>query len=481
MYEIKARAEFQDDEPVTAYITLKRKFIDINIEVPYRKTNQSITSGQKSNGIKSNCCSKKRCKCVKETANAALFIPVKFEIKNVTVEFEDGGIKNIFADLLPVVNEYTQVYGTNTIRFRNNKPISITGKFDPDRFSLMRIYSGNTRELINTLYKKATQNIPDSSFVESDFINSKSHNAYFMLSNILDYKVVSETDNEDYSPTNCKVELSEPNSIVELKKEKRSRILTARAYTDFRGLSDNEPNGLVQIEVSKKINILTGKVEPLSEIVNENGIYGGMFAFIEPRLSLNKIEENNRYLYLDSFDLDKNKSLVDSTNHFTLNPLKVLQYQQWSFGMDLNLFKLNLQNRKLNFQLNGNFAYGSTPVADSLKIIQGTITQLQSQNISRVNTTSYGFGIMCEIKPDSRYGLSFGYDRRWIDISNKRFEYNDMFANAYNTVWFNVFFKINTDSKMFWRFRRNWLLENNKYNFYQIQLGYELDIFKASN
>ena len=458
MYEIKARADFKDDEPVTAYMSLKRKFIDIYFEVPAR-VNKNDTP---------------RIQLVK--------IKVKFEIKNLIIEFEDGGIKNIFADLLPLVDEYKQVYGSSTIRFRNNKPISIVGKFDPDVFRKQYIYSGNTLELMNNLFKEAKRKSPNSLFYEDDFINTKSYNAHFILSNVLDYKVVSETDNEDYSPTNTKIELSEPNSLIELKKEKRSKILTARAYTDFMGLSDDQPNGLVQVEVSKRINIVPGKHQGLLFIGKHNskGFYTGGLSYIEPQFTFSKIEENNRYLNLDSMQLDKTKSFGDSSNHFLINPLEILRYQQWNFGMDINLFKMNFQNRKSNFQVNGHFSYGATPASDSIKITQDKITQIQSRNISKINTTTYGIGIMYEVKPDSRYGLSFGYDFKWINVLNNQFEYNSAFTNCYHTAWFNGFFKVNDDSKLFWRFRKNWLSKNDKYNFYQIQLGYELDIFKVS-
>jgi hypothetical protein len=473
MYEIKARADFKDDEPVTAYMSLKRKYIDVDFEVPARLHQpDTVISHHKKETV------------IKPYKETKITIKVPFEIKNVTIEFEDGGIKNIFADLLPLVNEYKQIYGSNTIRFRNNKPISIIGKFDPEVFRKQYIFSGNTLELMNNLYEEAKrQSLDTSLFYKEDFDKALSYNAYFVLSNVLDYKVVSETDNEDYSPTNSKIELSEPNSLVELKKEKRSKILTARAYTDFMGLSDDEPNGLVQVEVSKRINIISGRHQGLFLGIgkgNSRGIYTGGFSYFEPRFTVNKIEENNRYLILDSTQLDKVKSLDDSSKHFLINPLEVLRYQQWSFGIDVNIFKLNLLNRKSNFQINGSFNYGRTTAIDSLMVEQKEIIQIQSQNISRISTTSYGVGIMYEVKPDSRYGFSFGYDFRWINTLDKKFEYGNSFTNYFHSSWFNGFLKVNDDSKLFWRFRKNWLSKNDKYNFYQIQLGYELDIFKAT-
>lgn len=468
MYEIKARAEFNDDEPTTAFIALKRKYIDIDFEIPIKNPKNSPAT-RPSNTDK------------KDTIYT---IQIPFEIKMVYVEFEDGAIKNIFADLLPLVSKYKQIYGTNTIRFRNNKPISITGKFDSDEFKNHKIYAGNTLELMSMLYDEARIKIPDSIIIDKDELKKRSFNAYFILSNVLDYKVATEIDNEDYSPTNSKIELSEPNSHQGLKKEKRSKILSSKIYSDFMGLTNDQPNGLVQIEVSKRINLVSGRAQGFFKGIdskNQKGRYAGGLTYIEPRFTISKIEENNRYLSLDSSQLDRNKSLNNNTKHFFLNPLEVLRYQQWSFGMDLNIYKLNLQNRKSNFQINGSFIYGRTSVADSLEISQNQIIPTQTQNVSRINTTTWGLSIQYEVKPDSRYGFSFGYDFRWMDLNNNQFEYNTDFKNSYHTAWFNGFFKVNNESKLFWRFRKHWLTHNNTNNFYQIQFGYELDIFKGAN
>lgn len=460
MYEIKARADFKDDEPITAYMILKRKFIDLDVCIPVRRSNV-------------------------RTTDTITYIKIRFEVKSIIVEFEDGAIKNIFADLLPDVVEYKNLYGNNTIRFMNMKPISIIGKFDPNVFVDQWIFAGNATELKNCLFNEAKRQKPDSVFVEGDFINGRIRiEPHFVLSNLVDYKVVSEMDNEDYSPANSKIELSEPTALIALKKEKRSRILTARAYTDFMGLSGEQPNGLVQIEVSKRINIVSGRSGGFFQgfySKNTKGIYSGGFSFIEPRFTVSKIEEDKRFLSLDSNLLDRQKSFLDSTNHFLVNPLEVLHFQQWSFGVDVNIYKLSLHNRKSNFQINGSFSFGRTSAIDSVKISENKILPLQSANISRVSTTTYGFGIVYELKPDSRYGLSLGYDFRWQDLASTRFEYNQLFKSYYHTAWFNGFFKVSDDSRLFWRFRKYWLSKNGRYNFYQIQLGFELDIFKTSN
>lgn len=474
-YEIKSRIEFKDDEPITAYIVLKRKYItiDIHLTTEIKRNNKTLDT----------------LKMIKK---------IPFEVTKVIVEFEDGGIKNIFADLLPQIPEYKNIYGNNTIRFRNLKPISIIGKFDPDEFARQKISAGNISDLISVIN---TASIPKDVISLRQLCDTKPnkccnenfhekcikmHPPYFYLSNIIDYIVESENDNEDYSPTNSKIELTELGSRKALKKEKRSNILTVRAFSDFMGISDDQPNGLVQIEASKKINIISGRHSGVGlgfctiGINNQKGIYSGGLTFIEPKFTISKIEENNRYLILDSTHLDKDKSKEKNENYFLLNPIDVLRYQQWSFGIDVNLYKLSIHNRKSNFQINGNLNFGRTSTADSILVSDNEISPTQYQNISKISTINYGLGILYEIKPDSRYGFSFGYDFQWIDMLNNNFEYAKGFTNYYHRAWFTGFIKLNDTSKLFWRFRKNWLANNNKYNYYQIQIGYELDLFKTN-
>ncbi|MBK9632007.1 MAG: hypothetical protein IPO62_13240 [Saprospiraceae bacterium] len=76
---------------------------------------------------------------------------------------------------------------------------------------------------------------------------------------MIDYINVLESNKEDDSPVNCIVSLNKSNPIQILKKEKKSKILQVRAFSDLFGIPNNEPNGLLQIDVSKKFNLFTMK------------------------------------------------------------------------------------------------------------------------------------------------------------------------------------------------------------------------------
>ncbi len=84
-----------------------------------------------------------------------------------------------------------------------------------------------------------------------------------------------------------------------------------------------------------------------------------------------------------------------------------------------------------------------------------------------------------EIKPESRYGVTFGWDRRKLNLLDNSFFITSKKGVLINTAWADAFLKTNDDSKLFFRYR--FIFEDkvpNK-NFTQIQLGYLMDLFKT--
>jgi hypothetical protein len=194
---IQSKLEFLDDEPVTAHMILKKD-----------RVNSILISNSSS------------------FYNASLSYPViKHNIKSVDIETEDGTIKNIIV-LLEAKNS------RGSLEFKNTYPISISGKHDAERLSKIRLYSFNCNGI-------------------------EGLNRYILFSDILELDITLENDKEDYSPANKTFKLTPQSSVVELKKEKRSQILSVAAFSDFVGLDQEQPNGLLQIEAKRKININT--------------------------------------------------------------------------------------------------------------------------------------------------------------------------------------------------------------------------------
>jgi hypothetical protein len=197
-FAIQAKLDFLDDEPVTAHMILKKTTVN------------SILLSNSSNYY-----------------DAPLSYPViRHKVKSVDVETEDGTIKNIIV--------WIEVPGNPlaSIEFKNTQPISISGKHDAEKLANIKLYSFNCNG-IRGLHR------------------------YLLFSDILEFNIILENDKEDYSPSNRTFTLTPQSSIVELKKEKRSQILSLSAFSDFVGLDQEQPNGLLQIEAKRKININT--------------------------------------------------------------------------------------------------------------------------------------------------------------------------------------------------------------------------------
>ncbi len=464
-FEIKARLDFQDDEPSTAYLKLKSNFVKCYFD-NHRKIQYHASKDKNNNQILN-----------------------KFFVNNVTVEFEDGTIKNIFADL-NLTDQSGNPIPENIIRFKNISPISISTKTDPDAFEKIKIFAGEEKHLskkynlvksnskaentdppaylLEVKNKEAIKEETDNSILEEEVL-------YFYLSELLDYSIIAENDREDYSPANTVVTLNKQSSSVELKKEKRSKILTVRAFTDFIGIQNEEPNGLIQIEASKKMNFNTAKYGGAFA-------YSGFFSYVEPILTFSKIEKNKNSLELTASDLDQTQ-LQNGKKSFILRPINLYKFQKSSFDVNLNLWKFNLPELKSNLQVNASIGILKTNTVDTIAVTgANTIGKTPDPNFTVLNTLKWGFTAIWEIKLESRYGVNFGWDRRKFNVLNEGFTIpSNETSNIklLNTAWVDAFLKTNDDSKLFFRYRFTFEDKATKRNFVQIQLGYLMDLFKT--
>lgn len=206
-FVIQAKLEFLDDEPVTAHLILKRD----TIKSILISNSSGYYNGRLSNPILSH------------------------KVTEAQVETEDGTIKNI---IVRVTDPSKGASLRGTLEFKNLYPISISGKHDPERFAKIRLYCFNCNGILGL-------------------------NRFILFGDLLELDITLDNDKEDYSPANTKFTLSPQLPIVEMKKEKRSQLITVSAFSDFVGLDQEQPNGLLQIEAKRKININT-KYHPVS-------------------------------------------------------------------------------------------------------------------------------------------------------------------------------------------------------------------------
>jgi hypothetical protein len=415
-YKIRARLGFADDEPITAYLILRRDYIN-----SFLKSNvSSYYDGKLSRFY------------------------VSHYIDRVVVETEDGAMKNITVKV--IAPEAVVKKGRSPrkyIEFKNQFPISISGKFDPEKFTKVKLYCYGCYGVTGL-------------------------SRYIKLSDLMTLDIVLENDKEDYSPSNRKVTLTPSNPIVELKKEKRSKILEVAAFSDFVGLDQEQPNGLIQFEAKRKINIVTksnllvgerpgediasqidlsdivetevredkkystykifmkknpnrvwdpSKIKALDttivrrrthgesfrfDTIKQVGVvtiklrkrpfrspYWNVFSSVEPRLLFSKIEENNRFL--DSTKFADHK----------IDPVRLFQYQRASFGANLNLLRFSFPQLKLQWNaINAGAYWFRTRI--------GNPSDSSGENSVPLNSGYYIIGTNVVFRPDNRWGASMG-------------------------------------------------------------------------
>jgi hypothetical protein len=462
---------FQDDEPVTAY---------------FRLQSDSVVSILKSNAS--------------SYYNSGLsHIIIKNKIDHVDIETQDGAIKNIQVYLIynHTANKDKQVDPTRGPVFKNQFPISISSKFDPERFADIDLYSFNCNGV-------------------------QGLTRYVKLSDVLEMRLVLANNKEDYSPSDRVVTLSPTLPTIELKKEKRSRILEVNAFTDFVGLDQEQPNGLIQIEAKRKINLFTHSW-PFFALKENNNIaanynlndyyisterleggkstkyilipkkttvidsttgvvttfsrdtiiyknekltsgYLSIFSYIEPRLLFSKLDGNNRYYLLDTPAFTSKK----------LNPLRNYQYQLASFGFDLNLVKFSFPDVKFSWNVldAGVYWYRSR--------VQATWDTV-SKHSTPLNNGILNLSTHIDFHSDSRWGAGFMFGHVWQHL------WSDIYKLPVQAglwqVGFDGFLVTNDvdNSKIFFRFRWTGNAHHFDTNFTQIQMGYSVNIFAASS
>ena len=474
-FTIKTRLDFIEDEPTTAYMILKKDGI-----FSFLKEN----SAEYYKGRLSN-----------------LF--VYHLIHKTSVEIDEGTIKNIKVQLLDPSSPVSETVSPRRyLEFKNQYPISISGKFDPDKFAGVNMYCANCYGI----------------FGLSRFIK---------LSDLLTYDIVLENEKEDYSPANKVVSLAPNNPIVELRKEKRSKILDVSAYTDFVGLDQQQPNGLIQFEVKRKIIINsrhrligqrrkadgTGKIT-MEEFVRRYDLSGldayhliqtkdtkgdAKFQFkesennssstkstkmdneivirqdkfmpinfvwfnnVEFKLQFLKLEENNRILPYERLGI-----LPDSRN---IHPIDLYKYQINAFGPTFDFVRVNYTQLKFSWNvLNIGINWFNVRVADSTVSVSET-------GSNYLNNFSFQPGTSFTFRPDSRWGITLGVNYFQQSTWSKNYElWNPHGLLQYHV---NANLKTNEHSRLFFRFRFTHEIKERYENFTQIQAGYTVDIFNT--
>ncbi|MGB0880577.1 MAG: hypothetical protein ACPGTO_08430 [Polaribacter sp.] len=414
-------------------------------------------------------------------------------------------------------------FDENNVRFTNKYSIGISSKLNIEQLNYNRLYSFTKfkKVILNEASGNGTRTIstPASShFItknilmkEYDSVTNKTIDVYkairipvkykqpiqyskyskenngcklfIYLGDAINYDREIDINANDISPEPQKLILDENQVSSKLYKEKSTKLFEAIVYSDLLGIFDEEnPNGIIQTEVSKRFNLNTKRRDvpnswfwqlifpPLS--ISEGLGYLGYF---DTKISLSKIEENNKFL------LPENITSIDSNNMEVLenyfSPISIFQHRSFSIGGDLNLINLENQNSKLNMYFNTGFSYGRS----GLKINNNTEGKF-------INSFELPLEVKLHFIPERRYGLEISNKFSFFNILSSDIENLSSIENKIlvdkkswlNTTEITSYLNTSSTGKLFIRYRFIHELENIKNNFSQFQFGYSFYILERN-
>jgi hypothetical protein len=362
---------------------------------------------------------------------------------------------------------------------------------------------------------------------------------FIKLSDLLIYDIVLENEKEDYSPANKVISLAPHNPIIELRKEKRSKILDISAYTDFVGLDQQQPNGLIQFEVKRRIIINSRhRLSGQRRTSDSSGITMEQFAqrydlrdfdLDAPEEDRNgnikyKAKERTKYSKTEipsasktKTPLDSNKELYKPINPVLIRPdkfkpINLVWFNNVEFKLQflkleennriLPYKRLTLENSRIKISPIDLYKYQINSFGPTFDIFRVNYTQVKfSWNVLNIginwfnvrvadsttvsaesssiylNNFSIQPGSSITFRPDGRWGVTIGSNYLRQSIWAKPYE----LSNPHGLLQYhvNAHLKTNEYSRLFFRFRFTHEIKMRSENFTQIQAGYTVDLFSS--
>lgn len=406
---------------------------------------------------------------------------LELQMEKVEIEFNEGFIENI------IVVGYFSIHNLKSwgkangnlesqrIKFQNRYPLGFSRKRD---FELL------DDQFLYTEFEGKTYCMPVKELIK---IYIQKH----------------EVGRRDFSPKNH-VYIFDKNSDLcnVLYKEPTYRLFEAKIFSDLIGLNATTPNGLIQTEISRRINIRTER-SYLPEKINRKIMYMGDterkssfmrwfqvsivgLPYIEPNFAFTKLEEDNKYLPLYTYQDSFNR-----TQKFT-SGINLRRFEKMNAGVNLSLVGLDAPNWKSSYFLNTGFNFARVPIQENV-VAPDTVSKTRD-----VNTFTFSVEIPWEIKADERYGFTFSWKTSWYYLLDRSFKQSVSIPQTDGTIpvvtkdilfstskainSFEIFAYFNPDpyknnrGRFFARYRLNWAWPSYKHNFSQAQIGYSLFI-----
>ncbi|MEM6737484.1 MAG: hypothetical protein AAF620_15595 [Bacteroidota bacterium] len=423
---------------------------------------------------------------------------LKFESRNSQLEFKDGFIENIKTVGIIKIDK-DQNYCRSLRLYQESKSIR-NDKRDSTVF--------NTKLKFDNYFPLGFSREKDYQYLNSgdqprliaSTNNSDKHegDVFYMPTSELfeNYIQDHKVGRRDFSPKNDVVDFEFNGNKKETKslhKIQRKKLFEARVYSDFLGFQNENENGLIQTEVSKQLNINTRRI-PFSNYTFKTSSNYGYLTYVIPITSISKIEDNNRQLLINYRDAFINNQY--SPDRF-VSTLQLKSHENFSTGLDLNLFLLDWPTVKSTFYVDAGFRYGRTQLRDSLRQFDGNVVTLTSET-NDFNIDTYQIMpvmLRWKLQTDERYEFDFNWswNRLYLRdndvlqtsetnafISSNGSENNTSKEQTYFRMELNAQYNSdNNAGKIFFRYRYHW--QNKFWNtgFSQIQLGYSFFIMGA--
>lgn len=364
-----------------------------------------------------------------------------YSVDSLQMHVEDGNILNLkvhgyYRNKEMIVREYI---------FENYAPIGISTNADFNNWHKSRLFPQQ-------------QKINKGLFVS--------------LADIIQYVPRLNYRSSDYSPTDGVYSFhpSDPLPKRTLFKTETSKILQARVFSDLAGIDQDRPNGLIQLEVSKRF-ILKNATTTKSTFG-----FGGYMNYLDLYTSINKIEENNKYINLERSPLNNNEDLPIKT-------IDLLRYTNFHIGTDLNLLYYLFPKSKVHAYLNHKIQLNRLAVRDSV-FNNKQFASIEDYNL---NVVVYGLGFRGIIRPDSRYGLELKGDwNRYVIIGNSMKQNPPINGRTVVERFINqdvilvspiLWARVSDHGELFFRPQFSFMRLHPEHQYFQVQVGYQFDVF----
>ena len=377
------------------------------------------------------------------------------EITDGEIEFRDGYIENII-----IIGDAP---GVDNLVFENDYPIG---------FSSVREY----KKLSNISERKQIR------------IYDRSSQYYFNFSDIFKPGYIQKlgVNRRDYSPGNQVVDLT-PDDKLELKqtlnKLDTENLFQFNIFGDFIGFDEDEPNGLIQTEIEKLFVLRTWRRQWRNFFNTEKKINSGYLNYIIPKISVSKIENQNRRLDINSDPVFING---DTIKQFYTTNMDLISHETFSISTDLNLLLLDMPSFKSTFYFDVGMKWALTPYRDSVASVtnttDNTVEILYNEDV--FNSLSWYPKLTWRVFADERYGFkmsnAFMINYLMSDVPltkdkekfvNERHLGNG-FRRTYNLFEINAFFNLGVGKSFFFRYKFNSQIGNRSDNHHQAQIGY---------